>query len=89
MQQPAHHGGEDNNVDYVVLRDGIRTQVRPINAAALIRAQHGEPSARTFTVVDRVRVNAQERGTDIKPRPVEKFNEQSRSQRPLIRKTRE
>jgi hypothetical protein len=39
--------------------------------------------------VGAVRVNYQEWPLEVKRRPVEKFNDESRSQRPLIRKNRE
>jgi len=39
--------------------------------------------------VGAVRVNCQEWPLEVKRRPVEKFNDESRTQRPLIRKNRE
>ena len=45
--------------------------------------------AYSYGEVGAVRVNHQEWATEIKPRPVEKFNEKSRPQHPLIRQRRE
>ncbi len=64
----------------------------PVKRALVERPEHWAWSsfrAYSYGEVGAVRVNHQEWATEIKPRPLEKFNEKSRSQRPLIRQRRE